>query len=161
MKIKLLSTDAKEPTRNGNAAGYDLYAAEDVIVPRGAKRKVRTDVSLELPEGLYAEIKGRSGITGKTGINVLTGTIDNDYRGNLIIAVQNTGNIIPDTLTDLEHKSVQGELDEHFKGGYLIRKGDRLAQLILHHQITPELEVVDELSETTRGDKGFGSSGTR
>lgn len=140
MKIKLLSNKAKIPTRgSADAAGRDLYAAEDVIIPPHNTAKISTDIAIEIPQGYWGGVFARSGLATKQGLRPANcvGVIDSDYRGPVIVALHND--------TD-ETKEVM--------------IGDRIAQLI----ILPICdfggwEIVDELSDTDRGDGGFGHSG--
>lgn len=140
MKIKLLSNKAKLPIRgSAEAAGRDLYAAEDVIIPPHNTAKISTDIAIEIPQGYWGGVFARSGLATKQGLRPANcvGVIDSDYRGPVIVALHND--------TD-ETKEVM--------------IGDRIAQLI----ILPVCdfggwEIVDELSDTDRGDGGFGHSG--
>lgn len=166
MKIKKLSKAATLPDKNHNAAGFDLYASKDVVVEPGQKVIIPTDIAIELPENTFAHILGRSGITAKTHLNVLTGTIDNDYRGPLGIIVQNT---LPPIYVnnrlvfDLEIKKLDNTFEKteisQPRNSYLIKQGDKVAQLVLYKSVDVELEVVNDLTSTSRNEKGFGSSG--
>ena len=159
MKIKKLSETATLPDKNHNAAGFDLYASKDIVIEP-------TDIAIELPEKTFAHILGRSGITAKTHLNVLTGTIDNDYRGPLGIIVQNT---LPPIYVnnrlvfDLEVKKLDNTFEKteisQPRNSYLIKQGDKVAQLVLYKSFDVELEVVNDLTSTSRNEKGFGSSG--
>lgn len=140
MKIKLLSNKAKIPTRGSeDAAGWDLYAAKGVIIPPHNTAKISTDIAIEIPHGYWGGVFARSGLATKHGLRPANcvGVIDSDYRGPVIVALYND--------TD-ETKEVM--------------IGDRIAQLI----ILPVCdfggwEIVNELSDTDRGDGGFGHSG--
>lgn len=166
MKIKKLSKAATLPDKNHNATGFDLYASKDVVVEPGQKVIIPTDIAIELPENTFAHILGRSGITAKTHLNVLTGTIDNDYRGPLGIIVQNT---LPPIYVnnrlvfDLEIKKLDNTFEKteisQPRNSYLIKQGDKVAQLVLYKSVDVELEVVNDLTSTSRNEKGFGSSG--
>lgn len=166
MKIKKLSETAILPDKNHNAAGFDLYASKDVVVEPGQKAIIPTDIAIELPENTFAHILGRSGITVKTHLNVLTGTIDNDYRGPLGIIVQNTLSPIyvnNRLVFDLEIKKLDNTFEKteisQPRNSYLIKQGDKVAQLVLYKSVDVELEVVNDLTSTSRNEKGFGSSG--
>jgi dUTP pyrophosphatase len=117
--------------------GYDLRAARDAVVPCATKGPtyIPTGVRVKAPEGVWTRIVGRSSTT-RRGLLVVEGIIDNAYTGELLVACFNFA----------------GE-DVHVKAG------DRLAQLICCPVITPKLALVEELPETARGDKGFGSTG--
>lgn len=140
MKIKLLSNKAKLPTRGSeDAAGRDLYAAEGVIIPPHNTAKISTDIAIEIPHGYWGGVFARSGLATKQGLRPANcvGVIDSDYRGPVIVALHND--------TD-ETKEVM--------------IGDRIAQLIILPVCNfGSWEIVDELSDTDRGDGGFGHSG--
>ena len=141
IKIKKLNNLAKMPSRgSSDAAGYDLYAATDQIldIAPHSTIKVGTGLSFELPEGTFAAIYARSGIATKRGLRPAncTGICDSDYRGEYIVALHND--------TD-EWRS--------------IGPGERIAQMILLPYIEMKFNEVDELSDTERGEGGFGNSG--
>ena len=139
MKIKLLSNKAKIPTRGSEeAAGWDLYAATDAIIPPHSTVKVSTDIAIEIPNGQFGAVFARSGLATKQGLRPANcvGVIDSDYRGPVIVALHND--------TD--------QVKEIFSG-------DRIAQLVFIQYSSWDWEVVDELSDTNRGDGGFGHSG--
>ena len=143
IKVKKLNEFAKLPTRGSEyAAGYDLYAATNQIldIAPHSTIKVGTGLSFELPEGTFAAIYARSGIATKRGLRPAncTGVIDSDYRGPIIVALHND--------TD-EMQSIE--------------PGERIAQMILLPYIEMKFNEVDELSDTERGEGGFGSSGTK
>ncbi|KAF3933848.1 hypothetical protein ABW19_dt0201496 [Dactylella cylindrospora] len=135
--IKKLNDKARTPTRGSAfAAGYDLYASEDTVVPKGGKALVETGLSMAIPEGCYGRVAPRSGLASKNFIDTGAGVIDSDYRGPLKILLFN-------------HSDVDFE----------VKEGDRVAQLILERIYTPEILVVEDLEESARGAGGFGSSG--
>ena len=141
IKVKKLNEFAKLPTRgSSDAAGYDLYAATNQIldIAPHSTIKVGTGLSFELPEGTFAAIYARSGIATKRGLRPANcvGVIDSDYRGPVIVALHN----------DTE------ELQ-------FIEPGERIAQMILLPYIEMKFNEVNELSDTSRGDSGFGASG--
>jgi putative deoxyuridine 5'-triphosphate nucleotidohydrolase len=165
LKIKKLNDGAIIPTKNHDAAGMDLYALEDVFIEPGSKVIVPTGIAVALPKGTFAQVVGRSGISAKTGLNVITGTIDNDYRGPIGVIVHNTKsneNYRVNWVFGTDNSNVSIDvMDMKPHGTYLVRKGDRIAQMVVHVQ--PEVDVleVDDLDETNRGESGFGSSGVR
>lgn len=141
IKVKKLNEFAKLPTRgSSDAAGYDLYAATNQIldIAPHSTIKVGTGLSFELPEGTFAAIFARSGIATKRGLRPANcvGVIDSDYRGPIIVALHND--------TD-EMQSVE--------------PGERIAQMILLPFISMDFNEVNELSDTARGEGGFGDSG--
>lgn len=138
LKIKKLDPNAIIPTRaNPTDAGADLYALEDIRIQPNTRELVRTGISLEVPESYYARIAPRSGLAYKNGIDVLAGVVDSSYRGEVGVILLNT------------------DTQKIFN----IRAGDRIAQLIIEAHYNMTIREVDSLSDTTRGDGGFGSTG--
>ena len=132
-----LSANATVPTRGTqNAAGYDLYSAYNYKIESGSRVKCKTDIAIKVPDGTYGNIVSRSGLAYKHGLVVITGTIDGDYTGNVFVCLMNTD-----------------------PSPYHIKKGERIAQIIIQCIITPTLRQVSELPDTTRGAAGFGSTG--
>ncbi|KAB5592048.1 Deoxyuridine 5'-triphosphate nucleotidohydrolase [Ceratobasidium theobromae] len=135
--IKRLSEKAKLPTRGSKlAAGYDLYSAEQKVIPAGGKALVDTQISIAVPVGTYGRVAPRSGLASKFMIDTGAGVIDADYRGVVFVLLFNHSN-------------------EDFK----VEEGDRIAQLIIEKIQTPEVMEVQDLEETLRGAGGFGSTG--
>lgn len=142
INIKKLNKNAVTPKHGSDyAAGYDLCACIDkmIMIPGHTTKKIGTGLAFELPENTFGGIFARSGLATKDGIRPsnCTGVIDCDYRGEVIVALHNDSSV-PKT----------------------IRPNDRIGQLILIPYIPMEFEEVEELSETARGDGGFGSTGT-
>ncbi|XP_073819853.1 deoxyuridine triphosphatase [Musca autumnalis] len=134
-----LTENAFEPVRGSErAAGLDLRSAYDLVVPARGKALVKTDLQIEVPNGSYGRIAPRSGLAVKNFIDVGAGVVDEDYRGNLGVVLFN-------------HADVEFE----------VKRGDRIAQLICERIFYPELEQVDKLEETKRGEGGFGSTGVK
>ena len=121
-----------------HAAGYDVRSAEEAVLEPGEIRLVATGLVMELPEGLECQVRPRSGLALKHGITLPNspGTIDPDYRGELRIILQNLG---PEPVR--------------------LGRGERIAQLVFARFETPETVEVDRVSETHRGESGFGSTG--
>lgn len=142
INIKLLNENAKVPTKGSEyAAGYDLYAATDYdieIAPHSTV-KIGTGISVELPNGTFGAIFARSGLATKKGLRPANcvGVCDSDYRGEYIVPMHN-------------------DTDEVMT----IASGERIAQLIVMPFVGIEFNIVDELTETKRGDGGFGSTGS-
>lgn len=136
--IKKLSFDAIIPTRgSGRSVGYDLYSIEDAIVPCQCGRAlIGTGITVVLPEGVYGRVAPRSGLAVKHCINVGAGVIDPDYTGEIKVVLFNHG-------------------DKDFE----VKKGDRIAQLVLEKCETPEIEEINIVEDTERGSGGFGSTG--
>ena len=134
MRIQL-DPGAQKPTRgHATDAGLDLYSMEDGYVYAGEHAIFNTGVHVEIPAGYVGLITSKSGLMAK-GITS-RGTIDSGYTG-----------------------SIKAVLFNHGDKGYLVRKGDKITQLVLLPIITPELEVVEHLEETERANGGFGSTG--
>ncbi|XP_042903297.1 deoxyuridine 5'-triphosphate nucleotidohydrolase [Parasteatoda tepidariorum] len=137
LRIAKLSPNAIAPSKGSKlAAGYDLYSAYEYIVPAKGKVLAKTDIQVQIPPGHYGRVAPRSGLAVKNFIDVGAGVVDEDYRGNLGVVLFNFGS-------------------EDFK----VNKGDRIAQLICEKICYPELEEVETLDETERGEGGFGSTG--
>lgn len=139
MKLMKLDEDVKVPSyAKPGDAGLDLEAAMSVIINPGEVRKIQTGIAVAIPEGCVGLVFARSGIATKYGLAPANkvGVIDSGYRGEIIVALQNSG-----------HAPVQ------------IVNGDRIAQLVIVPYVAPDIEVVEELNETDRGTGGFGSTG--
>ncbi len=140
LKIKLLHPEAVAPTyATALAAAVDLYAIEPARVYARQSATIRTGIAVEFPAGYALQVYSRSGMGFKHGVRLVNGVglIDADYRGELLVGLHNDG------LSDL-----------------VIAPGMRIAQAALVRIETPEIEVVDELTETARGAGGFGSTGS-
>ncbi|MCW2392190.1 dUTP pyrophosphatase [Sphingobium sp. B1D7B] len=122
------------------AAGMDVVSAEDVTLPSMARHAVATGLALAIPEGFEVQVRPRSGLALKHGITLpnTPGTIDSDYRGELKIILINLG------AEDFE-----------------IKRGDRIAQLIVAPVQIARMVEVTTLDDTARGAGGFGSTGVR
>lgn len=172
LQIKLLSDNATKPKRaDDESAGYDIYAAETVILEPQQKALIATDLAVNIPKGYVGLLTSRSGVSSKTHLVVETGKIDSGYQGHMRINVKNDMEI-PEPWDSYSHHwspvGIDGEFIERPKtkenlvmeGCYQINKGDRLAQLVIVPIWTPELVPVKEFSnESARGEKGFGSTG--
>lgn len=148
-------------------SGFDLVAVEDVIIEPGETAKVPVGLAFELPAGYELQIRPRSGITSKTKLRVQFGTVDSGYRGEVSVTVDNILPYTPTTVCYLY--GITGEIDiesgnsaDTLNGNsYIIRKGDRIAQGIIAPVATATFTEVDTLSETERGEGGFGSTGVK
>lgn len=167
LQIKLLSDNATIPTRNHSSdAGFDIYAAETVVLEPQEKALIATDIAVNIPKGYVGLLTSRSGVSSKTHLVIETGKIDAGFTGNMKINIKNDDlprvpNLRQAKYKDLENNYVKTNGKETYRiGTYKIKKGDKLAQLVIMPIITPELEQVEEFSsESARGEKGFGSSG--
>lgn len=153
MKVKKLNPEAQVPTRaEAGSNGYDLYSIEETFIPQGKTAVIDTGIAIDLTGENYApnlipyfEIKDRSGLASK-GLRTGAGVVDYSYRGPIKVVIHNLNNTsMYDTKTD--------------KHGYLIKKGDRIAQGIIQLSMIQSPVVVDELTETERNAGGFGSTG--
>lgn len=174
--FKRLSEHAVLPTKaHENDSGYDIYAIEDVIIEPGATVVLKTGLSVMLPEGYDAYIKNRSGVSSKTKLRVVSPPIDEGYRGELGIILDNTAqpqyyidagelhkesSMYVETLTGERVVPGGGWLGQQYElGTYLISKGDRIAQLTIQPRPKTVAVEITELGESARGEAGFGSSG--
>lgn len=133
----MASPKAKVPTRGSDlAAGYDLYSSGSAVIAARGRGVVPTGIKIAIPEGTYGRVAPRSGLAVKKGIDTGAGVIDADYRGEVGVVLFNNS-------------------DEDF----VIKEGDRIAQLIVEKIWTGEIDVVDSLDDTVRGSGGFGSTG--
>ena len=164
MKInfKKLSQTAIAPNKSHyNDSGFDLYADEDVTLAYGETKAIATNIALELPDGYMADVRPRSGLTRDTALRVHYGTVDAGYRGGIGIICENADhhtnsfNINEEVLMIRMPDIIGIEL----KTDIGIKRGDKIAQLVI--QKIPDIELIeaDELNETARGAGGFGSTG--
>lgn len=219
--FKRLHKDAIMPKKaHDSDSGFDLYALEDTIIQPGETVVVKTGVAIGLPEGWDASVRPRSGITSKSTLRVQFGTVDNSYKGDIGVIVDNafpnpsylgyafnmmlnalvvsqsqiadgaegengaeitsekldkiTENIetfvgmalYSPTIMDIAGNEVtlDGDTDEddnYLNGTYIIKKGDKIAQLVVHPYYDGGYDEVDDLGDSDRGDNGFGSTGVR
>lgn len=170
LQIKLLSENATMPTRaNVTDAGFDIYAAETVVLEPQEKAIIKTDLAVNIPKGYVGLLTSRSGVTSKTHLVIETGKIDAGFHGNMGINIKNDAQIY--STTNEQCFDIQGEMESSFVNDaktkpfiindyYKINKGDKLAQLVIVPIWTPELEEVAEFDiKSTRGTNGFGSTG--
>lgn len=149
LQTKLLTETATLPTRgSAQAAGLDMYfdlqgqmpgmnvVGVSFTVEPGERAVLKTGVSMAIPDGFYGQIAPRSGLAVKQGLEILAGVIDSDYRGEIMIAVLNSGS-----------EPIQ------------FKKGDRVAQMLILPVSNIVPEQVEELVDTDRGDGKFGSTG--
>lgn len=143
VNVKRLNDLAKIPTRGSEqAAGYDLYAATSysVEIRPHTTVKIGTGLSMEIPDGYFGAIFARSGLATKKGLRPANcvGVCDSDYRGEYIVAIHNDSDEV-----------------------MYIEPQDRIAQIIVLPYLPVEFNDVNELSDTERGDNGFGSTGDK
>ena len=132
MEIALINDDAIIPTRaSEESAGLDLYSSVDIDVEVGSIKKVNTGICISLPENSYGSIREKSSLASK-GFLTLGGVIDKDYTGEIIVILTSLIKIIK------------------------IKKGQKIAQLIVSNITYPEIKKIEFLKETERNNKGFG-----
>ena len=139
LKIKRLNSEAIIPAYQSElAAGIDLHSIEEHILEPMERKLIKTGLAFEIEEGYEVQIRPRSGLAFKHGITVLNspGTIDADYRGEIMVLLINLSNEF-----------------------YTIKKGERIAQAVIAPVVKAKIMEVEELSDTKRGEKGFGSTG--
>lgn len=136
VKIKL-DKGAYYPTRAyPDDAGLDLYTKESITIRKGESALFDTGIHIELPPNTFAKIESKSGLMTKYKIISLGGVIDRGYTGPIKVCLFNLS-----------------------KETYTLKKGVKIAQLIIHNIIIPDIEIVDTLDESLRGNNGFGSTG--
>lgn len=143
VRIKKLNERAVIPTYgSAGSAGGDLYSAEenDITVAPGQTAFIGTGLAAEIPQGLVGLVYARSGLACKKGLAPANkvGVIDSDYRGEIKVALYN-----------------------HGKESQTVAKGERIAQLVIAPFVFAEYEETDDLSDTARGEGGFGSTGRK
>ncbi len=141
IKFKKLNNEAKKPEKKSSgAAGYDLFALpdKDIVIKPFKRVLIQTGISVEIPNGYEGQVRPRSGLALKNGITLLNspGTIDSDYRGEIGLILINLSN-----------------------EDFTVKKGMRLAQMLICPVIQTECVMSSELEETKRGKGGFGSTG--
>jgi dUTP pyrophosphatase len=137
--VKRLNPEARLPVRtHPGDAGADLFSVESLVIPPGERRDVGTGIAIAVPAGYGGFVQPRSGLAFKRGIMLVNspGLIDAGYRGEVRVCVFNSGS-------------------EPFAVGV----GERIAQLVIQRVEEPAFVEVSEMSETARGNGGFGSSG--
>ena len=143
MKVKIINkSNNPNPTYETSlSAGMDLraYVEGPITLSPGERKLIKTGLHIELPEGYEAQVRPRSGLAFKKGITVLNspGTIDADYRGDVGVILIN-----------------------HSNEKFAVNSGDRIAQLVISKFEKVDWETSDEINSTSRGDSGFGSTGS-
>lgn len=137
ISIKKLHPNAKIPQyAHPHDAGMDLFAIEHVIIPVGGRVLVGTGIAVEIPEGYVGLVWDKSGLSNTHGLKTLGGVIDAGYRGEIKVGLVNLG---------------QAEC--------AIGAGHKIAQILIQKVEHPTIALVDELTESVRGESGFGSTG--
>ena len=137
IQIKRLDKELPLPTyAYAGDAAFDLLSMEEVALKPGERKGIRTGLMMEIPEGYVGLIWDKSGLAIRGGLKTLGGVIDCGYRGEVLVGVINLSDVV-----------------YHFK------KGEKIGQMIIQKKETVEIEEVENLSDSERGEKGFGSSG--
>jgi dUTP pyrophosphatase len=139
LEVKLLNSDAKLPCyAHPGDAGLDLFSVENKNIPPGESALIKIGISIALPPGTEAQVRPRSGLAFKHQVTVLNspGTIDAGYRGEVCVILIN-----------------------HGKESFLVKKGMKVAQMLVKPVYSVDVREVNELSDTSRGVGGFGSTG--
>ena len=141
LKIKKLSDDLKLPNyAHPGDAGMDLYSAVDTVLNPGEHKLISAGIKIALPPGYEAQVRPKSGLALKHGISIVNtpGTIDEGYRGEVGVILIN-----------------------HGKEEFQIKMNQKIAQMVINKVECLEVEEVDELDDTSRGEGGFGSTGLK
>ena len=135
--VQILEQNGKVSTQGTEfVAGYDLYSAKKVTLKAKTRQAVSTNIAMLVPSGTYRRITPRSGLAPKHSIDIGAGVVDEDYYGPIKVILIN-----------------------HDKDDFVVKVGDRIAQLVLECIVTPDTEMVNSLPESKKGDQGFGSTG--
>lgn len=144
VKIKRVKDVEMPKYANPGDSGFDLVAAEDTIVWPGETKVVPTGLAFEIPSGYEVQVRPRSGMTRDTKLRVVLGTVDSGFRGEVGVLVDN--------IEAPKEASMQA---------HVIERGARIAQGVIAPVETAHFVEVNELSDSERGSRGFGSSGIR
>jgi dUTP pyrophosphatase len=137
MRVKKLDPRAIAPTYGSDgSAGFDFYSIEEVKIPAGETQLIRTGWAFEIPDGCFGKIFDRSSMAFKNDLECSAGVIDSDFRGEIKVLIRN-----------------------HGKEDKVIAAGERFAQMVIKKYERVDFEEVTELSESSRGSGGFGSTG--
>ena len=137
IQIKKLNPKAKLPEyAHPGDAGMDLFSVESVTIKPGKRIVCQTGIAMRIPDGYVGLIWDKSGVASKSGIKTMGGVIDSGYRGEIGVVFQNLS-----------------------KENYNIKEGDKIAQMLIQKVARPQIEEVEELGDTERGEGGFGSTG--
>lgn len=170
LKVKLLGDAVLPEYAHDGDSGFDLRAAESVVIYPGQRVKIPTGICFGIPEGYEIQVRNRSGVGSKTKLIVIPGTVDSNYIGEVKVTMDNMSFDFVLMNVEQHYRSYDIEGNDYLVGGklssfpchgpYVIEKGQRIAQAVLAPvaKVTSFSEV-DELEKTVRGDNGHGSSG--
>ncbi len=137
LKIKKLNQNAKTPEYSHfDDAGFDLFSVETIKIQPQQRFQIKTGLTMQIPSGYVGLIWDKNGLSHNYGLKTLGGVVDSGYRGEIMVGLINLG----------------GE-------DYTIEAGDKVAQMIIQKKEICEIEEVDQLTDSERGQSGFGSSG--
>ena len=137
LKVSKINPEAISPVRGSDgAAGYDLHSVENHVILAGHRAVISTGLKFEFPQGVYGRVAPRSGLAVKHGLHVGAGVVDPDYTGEVKVVLFN-----------------------HDRVPFIVKPGYRIAQLILEKYEVHEIEEVYTITDTERGEGGFGSTG--
>ena len=166
--FKRLDESAIIPTKaHASDSGFDLYALEDTIIEPGETAVVPTGIAVKLPAGYEVQVRPRSGVTTKSKLRVQLGTIDNGYTGDIGVIVDNFNTYPPNISFEFlgnvygtDGEIIPEEFCKRKHGSHLIRRGDRIAQLVVQPMPSVQAyEIKGDIDSTARGAGGFGSTG--
>ena len=171
IKLELLEGATQPFYAHKTDAGMDVYANEDITIAPGETKLIHTGLKMAIPEGYEIQVRPRSGLSLKTPLRICNapGTIDSGYRDEVGIIMQNTserfftdGVGIVKVMPDIEKNHYTVDSKDNRKGWYDIKKGDRIAQIVLQKVPRIKWEEVNSVAEI-KGDRGggFGSTGTK
>lgn len=143
LRFKKLNPNGNLTRGSEYAAGYDLYAISDYQLEANQVVRVKAGIAIEIPTGYVGIIRDRSSL-GSKGIHVFAGVIDSDYRGEIVVCICNLAYL---------------NVDDPSNPIYIIKVGDKIAQMVIIPCFQDEIEEVEFLTRTKRGDSGFGSTG--
>lgn len=158
------------PAKAGDA-GCDLYAAEDVVLAPGQRVTIPTGIALAVPEGMELQVRPRSGLAHKLGLTVVNspGTVDSGYRGEIMVIALNTQPAFTDAVMDklldvLDDTGEASDLSDTYdmvrgQNTIRIKRGERVAQVVLARFVPIWPVIVGELPDSQRGTAGLGSTG--
>jgi dUTP pyrophosphatase len=136
VRVKLLNERATPPERRPDGVGVDMHATHDALIQPGQHQRVRLGLAWEIPEGYVGLALQRSGMGSELKLSIV-GVIDDTYRGEVCATLWNAAQ----------------------RGDWNIKAGDRVCQMVVVPAPVIEIELASELSDSCRGDRGFGSTG--
>jgi dUTP pyrophosphatase len=137
LKVKRLDKAAKLPSyAHEGDAGLDLFSAEDYTLKPNERKAVRTGIAMAIPKGYVGLVWDKSGLAAKHGIKTMAGVVDSGYRGEILVVLKNLGD-----------------------SDFAVEKNMKIAQMLVQPVESKKVVEVEDLDATSRGEKGFGSTG--